>query len=424
MLEARLRCARGAGCGQGREAGLAPPPAPADGPRRGRAAARSRGTAPRRRHPPRAGGARGRRRRRGERRQPRRGRGQRRADRGAVARLRPSRFGIGRRLQPCPAADRVSLTARTAADAFRQGPNLLRACAFDYSRSTDANRDCADPPRPDRQPLPGLGRGRDGAAPGPLAARCGGRGPVRVEGRLIAGGRRRGHRRRGLRRDAGPRYQAPRSESSRRRGRTRAAGSGRACRAVPSRELRVAYWGDRDHVTERYIRIRSRVRPRLRLHPTGTLHNGDSIRVRGRAPGPGRGRPAGRAQGPRRRALARAPRRPHRRPRPLGRLLSLPRHGRRRRYRFRAFVPRQTGYPYGPAAPRSGTPAWSARLANPWSPPARASSGCRRAARRSRRRDRARGRSRAGARRAAPAPRAPSSARGGSRRPAPGCRTG
>ena len=57
-------------------------------------------------------------------------------------------------------------------------------------------------------------------------------------------------------------------------------------------------------------------------------------------------------------------------------------------------------------------------------PSPRASPGCRRAARRSRRPGRARGRSRAGASRAGAAPRAPWSARGGSCRPAPGCRTG
>jgi hypothetical protein len=252
--------------------------------------------------------------------------------------------GIGRRLQPCPAADRVWLTARTAAGAFRQGPNLLRACGFDYSRSTDANRDCATHRVRIDNACPVSGEG----ATAQLQVRArpvGGRGQVRVEGRLT---RADGGGVSGTAVCVATRVRLP--GTAERVVATPRTGPGGRFRARlprgPSRELRVAYWRDRDHVTERYIRLRSRVRPRLRLHPKGTLHNGDSIRFEVGLPAP-----------------AAAGRRVALKVRDDGHWLVLrggrtDSHGRWgasyrfhdtagvRRYRFRAYVPKQAGYPY------------------------------------------------------------------------------
>jgi hypothetical protein len=253
--------------------------------------------------------------------------------------------GIGRRLQPCPAADRLSLTTRTAAGAFRQGPNLLRACAFDYSRSTDANRDCAGHRVRIDNECPVSGEGATGRLQ-VRARRVGGRGRVRVDGRLA---RADGGGVTGATLCVATRTRLP--GTAERVVATPRTGPGGRFRATlqrgPSRELRVAYWGDRDHVTERYVRLRSRVLPRLRLRPKRTLHNGDSIRFEVRIPGP-----------------AAAGRRVALKARDDGHWLVLragrtDRHGRwsasyrfhdtagERRYRFRAYVPRQAGYPYG-----------------------------------------------------------------------------
>jgi hypothetical protein len=343
VLEARLRCARGAGCGRGRDAELrlhhllvtvrdaTPPQLDLGG-------SLLDGATHRGRVPLEAGVA----------------------DAGSgVSRVvvdvngepiaAPSlacdlSHGIGRRLQPCPAADRLSLTARTAAGAFRQGPNLLRACAFDYSRSTDANRDCAGHRvRIDNQcPVSGEGA----TARVEVRARpVGGRGRVRIEGRLTRAG---GGVVAGATVCVATRIRLP--GTAERVVATPRTGPGGRFRASlprgPSRELRVAYWADRDRVAERYIRLRSRVLPRLRLRPRGTLHNGDSIRFEVRIPGP-----------------VAAGRRVALKVRDDGHWLVLRAgrtdgHGRwsasyrfhdtagERRYRFRAYVPRQAGYPY------------------------------------------------------------------------------
>jgi hypothetical protein len=121
--------------------------------------------------------------------------------------------------------------------------------------------------------------------------------------------------------------------------------------ARPSREVRVAFWPDEDHVAERYLRVRVRARPRLSVRPKGALRNGERAHFKAVLPGP--------VAGNRRVSL---------------RVLSAGRWARvrdghtngrgrwstryrfrattgRRTYRFRAFVPHQEGYPY--AAGRS-----------------------------------------------------------------------
>jgi hypothetical protein len=116
--------------------------------------------------------------------------------------------------------------------------------------------------------------------------------------------------------------------------------------AGASREVRVAHWPDEVAVTERYLQLTVEARPSLRLHPQRTLRNGErlwfAVRLRG---------------------LAAAGRRVHLKARAGERWLHV-RSGRtngsgllrtryrfrsttgERTYRFRAFVPPQSGYPF------------------------------------------------------------------------------
>jgi hypothetical protein len=121
----------------------------------------------------------------------------------------------------------------------------------------------------------------------------------------------------------------------------------------PSRKIRVAHWPSEAGAVERFRALRVRARPRLKLQPGGVLENGERVRFRVSLPGP-------RAKGAHVALKVRA----------NGRWLPLRRgtanshgvwHGSyrfrattgRETYRFRAFVPKQRGYPY--AAGRSNT---------------------------------------------------------------------
>jgi hypothetical protein len=114
----------------------------------------------------------------------------------------------------------------------------------------------------------------------------------------------------------------------------------------PSREIRIAHWPDAERALERYLTLRSRARPRLRVAPKRTLTNGERLHFRVRLTGPAAGG---------RRVEVRA--------RSRGRWLRIAggrTNGRgvwngayrfrsttgRRTYAFRAHVPRQEGYPY------------------------------------------------------------------------------
>jgi hypothetical protein len=249
---------------------------------------------------------------------------------------------IALRLRPCPGRARASFRAATASAPFRQGPNLVRVCAADYAPSTAANRTCAQR----RVSIDNLCPVSEVSRRARLRARLRRRGSSAVvSGRLLdrAG--------RGL--SAATICVATRI---RMRGAvervaltplTDAAGGFRATiPAGPSREVRVAYWPDDSGALERRLVLRVPARPRLVLRPRHDLRNGDRLRFRAVLPGPA---PAGR----RVRIQARAGRR----------WLDL-RQGRtgsrgiyrtgyrfhattgRRRYAFRAVVPKQVGYPY------------------------------------------------------------------------------
>lgn len=257
---------------------------------------------------------------------------------------------ISLRMRPCPREATSTFAANTAARPFRQGLDSIRACMVDYAQRTGANSRCATRTvRVDNDcPVDGdaregriqarlhgtrrhrrLARGRhpslagrltgDGGEPLPGAKVCVASTP-RVDGaseRVLA---------------------TPTTDA---RGRFDA-----RLPARPSREIRVAYWPDSEHVTERYLRMRVPASPRLRVRPSRTLHNGERVRFRISLPGPAaqhrevslRARAGGRW-------LRIRSGHTNDRGRWLGHYRFHSTTG-ERTYRFRAFVPRQPGYPY------------------------------------------------------------------------------
>jgi hypothetical protein len=116
--------------------------------------------------------------------------------------------------------------------------------------------------------------------------------------------------------------------------------------AGPSREVRVACWPSPSRAIERYLSLEVPVLPRLRLRPRHSIANGSRVRFTVWLPGPAnRGRrvriqaQAGRRWVDVRSGVAGA----HGIYRAAYRFRSTTG---RRRYRFRALVPKQHGYPY------------------------------------------------------------------------------
>jgi hypothetical protein len=257
---------------------------------------------------------------------------------------------IALRLRPCPATPNLDFTLDTAAGPFRQGPNGVRVCVLDWAPTNDRNRACSTSRvRVDNEcPVDG------GAEPATIEARIeglGSRGSVRhgetahVAGQLLAeaGGPVAGAEicvaTRVDLHDAVERVVAtPTTDSQGRFNTTLEAG--------PSREVRIAHWSDSEHVVERYLRLGVRARPDLRLRPRGTLGNGERLRFAVRLHGPEAGE-----------------RRVHLKVR-VGSSWRILRNGSTNEsgvwhgayrfratsgsevYAFRAFVPRQQGYPY------------------------------------------------------------------------------
>lgn len=249
---------------------------------------------------------------------------------------------IALRLRPCPAQADASFAASTASPPFRQGPNLVRICAGDYADTTAANRKCAERRvRVDNLcPISGVAGGEL------LRARLRrGRRGARVTGRLLdaAGGGVAGAT---LCVAARERTDAA-TERVIATPPTRADGRfGVTIPRGPSRELRVAYWPSDAAALERRMDLRVHVHPRLAVRPSHPIRIGNRARFEVRLPAPENARRHLRIQ-------VRAGRR----------WLDL-RVGRsnargvyraryrfhdttgRRRYAFRALVPKQPGYPY------------------------------------------------------------------------------
>ena len=256
--------------------------------------------------------------------------------------------GWALRLRPCPASDHTLFSLQTARGPFRQGSNVVQICAADYAAGTTANRACVT-------------RRINVDHLCPISAT--GAGP-RLEAHLV-------HR---PARDGEPRAVGI-------RGRLRSANGtpvseARVCVATrvpipgdlervvatpitgadgrfatqlprgPSRQVRIAYWWNAAHVAERHLHLSVHAHPRLRLRPRHPLHNGEAVRFAVKLQGPAAARRWVRIQ-------ARS-----------GHRWVEVRNGRtnaegiyraryrfhattaRRRYRFRAVVPSQRGYPY------------------------------------------------------------------------------
>jgi hypothetical protein len=258
------------------------------------------------------------------------------------------RDGWALRLSPCPPTAQTTFAMRTAAAPFRQGPNVLDVCSTDYAAGTPPNRACATRRiRIDNLcPI-------SSAGPGP-----------RLEAHLARGR---------------PRGGEPRSVAV--RGRVLSATGvpvpgARVCVATlvpipgalervavtsttgpdghfeaqlphgPSRQVRVAYWWSGAEVAERFLRLSVHAHPRLALDPHRPLRNGRHVRFTVRLQGP-----AARHRWVRIQALSRHRWVEVRNGRTNARGIYRARYRfhattRRQRYAFRAFVPRQHGYPY------------------------------------------------------------------------------
>lgn len=255
---------------------------------------------------------------------------------------------IALRLRPCPASAEKVYELDTSGRTFQQGLNRLRVCVDDFATVGDRNRACArHKARVDNDcPVD------DSAGQGTLEAHTSGtRGGAIRHGRpaLVSGT---------LTGSSGTAIEDARVCVATRTDlgdavehvvatpRTGAGGHFEArLEPGPSREVRIAHWSDSRNVAERYLDLRVRAHPRLRVAPA-QLRNGEVARFTVRLHGPD---PGGRTVQLQARTgghwvLVRS----HRASRK-----GVWRDSYRftsttglRAYRFRAVVPRQRGYPY------------------------------------------------------------------------------
>jgi hypothetical protein len=256
--------------------------------------------------------------------------------------------GWALRLRPCPPSARTIFRMQTAAVPFHQGSNTLRICSADYAAGTSANRSCATR-RINVDNLCPVSR--TGAAPRLEAhlvrERTGdGRGrSVAVRGRLLSAN---GAPVVGARVCVATRVPIP-GNLERVAAAPTTGADGRFVAGLPdgpNRQVRVAYWWSYANVAERRLSLRVHAHPRLVLRPHHPLHNGRAVRFAVELQSPAAEERWVRVQ-------ARS-----------GHHWVEVRNGRtnadgiyraryrfhattgRRRYRFRAVVPSQRGYPY------------------------------------------------------------------------------
>jgi hypothetical protein len=255
--------------------------------------------------------------------------------------------GWALRLQPCPSSASTIFRLPTTAAPFHQGANLLRICSADYAAGTQANRACTARrinvdnlcPISPTAPGPRLEasvvheRRRDGSSSAAIRGRL-----LSASGTPVAGARI----------CVATRVPIP-GNLERVTATATTGGDGRFEAALPpgpSRRVRVAYWWSQSQVAERHLSLHVHAHPRLLSHPHHALHNGDAARFAVKLQGPAPERRWVRIQ-------ARS-----------GNGWVEVRNGRtnaqgiyraryrfhattgRRRYRFRAVVPSQRGYPY------------------------------------------------------------------------------
>ena len=263
---------------------------------------------------------------------------------------------VATRTRPCPreAAPRFELPTDGA---FEQGRNSVRVCAADWAPRSSGNRRCET--RSVRV---------DNVCP--VSEVAGTRLRARIEGRAkrAATTSEREARVSGILRGPGgdPVRDAtaciaaqPGSPGLPERviGTPRTGADGRFRARVPagpSRDVRVAHWPDADRALEEHLTLRSRAIPRLRMKPRGPIRNGSRARFWISIPGPANERRRvaveAKANG---RWIRIAGGRTSRRGRWRGSYRFRATTS-TRRYSFRAFVPRQRGYPYeaGRSRPR------------------------------------------------------------------------
>jgi hypothetical protein len=249
---------------------------------------------------------------------------------------------IAIRLRPCPARAGASFAAATASPPFRQGPNTVRVCAADYASTTAANRVCAvRKVRVDN--LCPVSSQASGAALGAHLRHA--RRGTAVAGRLLDAS---GSGVAGATVCVASRARIP--GAAERVVATPLTGRGGRFRVRlsrgPSSQVRVAYWRSDASALERYLSLRVRVRPRLAVRPRRPLRNGQRARFVVRLPGPVNARRHVRIQARSGRRwlelrAGRTDRRGDYRPRYRFHATTG-----RRRYAFRAVVPKQGGYPY------------------------------------------------------------------------------
>lgn len=261
---------------------------------------------------------------------------------------------VALRLRPCPANATARFELATTSPDFRQGRNRLRVCAVDYAPRAAANRTCTartiqvDNLCPLSETPGAVLEARFRGSGGRLTTRSDR--PATITGSLSSassdpvGGAQVCVAARVRGGEAAERVLATPTTDS------RGAFSARVP-AGPNREIRVAHWPNAERAHERYLTLKARAIPKLRLRPEGKLRNGERLRFGVRLPGPASSR--------RRAAIqARSGRRWIRiaggRTSASGRWRGAYRFSATtgtRRYAFRAVVPKQPGYPY--AAGRS-----------------------------------------------------------------------
>jgi hypothetical protein len=257
--------------------------------------------------------------------------------------------GFATALAPCPASVTGSWSVNTAAASFETGPNQVGACVSDLALDSSPNRDCTEHPVWVDNACPGSSQ-----AGAKLTARFkGGRDrasirsnrSARVEGRLV------GPSKEAVAnatvcaltrvvRDGAPVVVARTAPTD---------AQGRYELALPkgaSRRVFIHHIHGSTVVARHGLSLRSSVRPTLSVKPNGALVNGDRLRFSGRLPGPVcslrivkvQAKVGGRWQ------VFRTDRTNERCRYAAGYRLHATTGG--TKYRFRALVPPQVGYPY------------------------------------------------------------------------------
>jgi hypothetical protein len=261
-----------------------------------------------------------------------------------------SRRDLALRLDPCPQRGTAPFSVDTHLAPFREGPNRVAACVLDYAGSSPNERCSRKTVRVDNDcPVSGGGvpaRTNFSFADGARRARVKfGRRPVvvgklsRISGQPLVCISQRVSRRHTTEHLVG----VPRRVDS--HGNVHA-----QLPAGPSRTVYLTYWSGAEQVVTRKLELRVKPPVGLLLRPTGTLHNGQKMRLRAKLRGAYHGHRKVRF-------LARPPGgdwtpfSTHFTKRTNGRGVAVAKHTFHnvvgsQSFQFKVLVPRQRGYPY------------------------------------------------------------------------------